>query len=72
MRRMVFLAALLLAQTTYARFFLTLKHRMKFLKAVAFGFSSFTLVVSQDDACHTSHKAKADCMGDSKCSWCEA
>ncbi|CAK9008823.1 unnamed protein product [Durusdinium trenchii] len=45
---------------------------MKFLKAVAFGFSSFTLVVSQDDACHTSHKAKADCMGDSKCSWCEA
>eukprot|EP00434_Breviolum_minutum_P008845 symbB.v1.2.007800.t1/scaffold485.1/size197678/3 len=46
--------------------------RMKFFKAVAVGFSGLSVVLAQDDACHSAHKAKTDCVTDSKCSWCEA
>ncbi|CAE7533410.1 Ctsz, partial [Symbiodinium necroappetens] len=44
--------------------------RMKFLKAVAV--LGFGVAAAQDDACHSSHKAKADCDADAKCTWCEA
>eukprot|EP00439_Symbiodinium_sp_Y106_P058985 s2459_g8.t1 len=32
----------------------------------------FGVAAAQDDACHSSHKAKADCDADTKCTWCEA
>jgi len=43
---------------------------MKFFKAVAV--LGFGVAAAQDDACHSSHKAKADCDADTKCTWCEA
>eukprot|EP00931_Biecheleriopsis_adriatica_P076160 TRINITY_DN498_c0_g1_i1.p1 TRINITY_DN498_c0_g1~~TRINITY_DN498_c0_g1_i1.p1 ORF type:complete len:389 (-),score=89.90 TRINITY_DN498_c0_g1_i1:46-1212(-) len=41
----------------------------RLLKAVVAGIG---LAAAQDDACNTGHKSEADCLADSKCSWCDA